>query len=305
MNWFRVACELQRADRPRHFRPPGDHSRVYCEKSIRVTGSVLLPSTPTERAVRPFLVRRTRRFADRRRPLAILLALAAGLTGTARADSAISPNACIEDFGVEFIDEQLTISGTAVPNPTNIGIPITLESTMIEITTEHLVYLYNKEGADIVGIINYSGSASLQGTNTVEGGQSAAISGGAAYVINDPDTVPDTGDESVNPPSILLSIADTTWNPTAAGDIEFSETFAWLSIDGASLFSLFSCFPGEVDVPPTTFTSLPPAVFETVQLLTIVPAVPAWGLGGLSVLLSAAGIHLSHRRRARNRSGER
>jgi hypothetical protein len=118
-------------------------------------------------------------------------------------------------------DETLTLpigmSGSAAPFP-HLGDQITLSETQVTVTMPTSLYLlaYNSGIVTNGQVIPVIISVAVAGSNTTEVSHQYAVQTSVTLSIHDPDGVPNTGDESVDPPTRTVSLPNTVWDPTDA-----------------------------------------------------------------------------------------
>jgi hypothetical protein len=175
-------------------------------------------------------------------------------TAASAASTQTSQHDCLNSLGAYPPNNSeispLGISFTAPADPiAPEGEAITLGSAQVRlaVTSEYLLQLYRgREGGNYslltVGAnqVPYEVWVAVEGTNTVEGTQTVKVSGNLNVTVTDPTPFVDpttsepsttstnwigrtSGDEVIEAVTLNVNLPATTWTPTGAGAVEFSE----------------------------------------------------------------------------------
>ncbi len=177
---------------------------------------------------------------------------AVALTGAAPAGAAVapatSPNDCINSLAA-FMGEEITTSSfglSATAQPVGIeGAPITLNQARlnVDIPASEFVRMYQGRSSGNYSLLNRGANSlpveywvSIKATNTVEGTQSVYVKTTYSTTVTDPTPNSDTsitnvtnylgrtsGDEAATAFTASVTLPATTWTPTGAGPVTFSQ----------------------------------------------------------------------------------
>jgi hypothetical protein len=160
--------------------------------------------------------------------LSVALAAALVVGGTRRTAVALAAtNACKSNATGTFSDISVGLTGTAAPNPATVGTDVVTLSGVnftAAVPATLLISGYNL-GLLTTGANNIPVKAwvSIAGSNTTEGSQVVQFTTSVATTITDPNGIPGTGDETATPLNLNVALPNTTWTPTAAGAVNFSQ----------------------------------------------------------------------------------
>ena len=160
--------------------------------------------------------------------LSVALAAALVVGGTRRTAVALAAtNACKSNATGTYSDISVGLTGTAAPNPATVGggvVTLSGVNFTAAVPATLLISGYNL-GLLTVGsnTIPVKAWVSIAGSNTTEGSQSVQFTTSVATTITDPNGIPGSGDETATPLNLNVALPNTTWTPTAAGTISFSQ----------------------------------------------------------------------------------
>lgn len=155
--------------------------------------------------------------------LTVLAAVAAGPTA-AEAASEVTPNACLYSWDNYYRDLDITLTGSATPNPLPPGEAVTLTASLSGTMPVWLpTYGYN---LDLLTVgenrIPTTMLVAIEGVGSVEQVQVVKVSFDALTTVTDPDGTPRTNDEGGTPPIVDVQLDPTTWT-SAGGPIELRQ----------------------------------------------------------------------------------
>lgn len=182
---------------------------------------------------------------NRRRHLAVLLVAVTVLCGASlpfarpAAAATSNTNACFSAVSATYSEVPISMAGTATPDSVTVGTPVTLSGTTV--TAEFSASLF-LAGYRLFLLSNGANSvsatidATIKASNTTEQSHTDTVSTSVTVTINDPTPASrSSGDESAQPLSVPLSLANTTWTPTG-GTIAFTQgTFTVHATVGGTL----------------------------------------------------------------------
>ncbi len=211
----------------------------------------------------------------------------------AHAQVRFSDQACQFNSAGPYSSLQVGIAGTAKIDPLN-QFPNTVSLSAVfhavPILADFGLIAYNF-GFIEVGTTQVPMTASLTITasNTVEGSQSFSQTSVATTVVTDPDGIRLTGDETATPLPISFALPPSTWTPTGAAEVTFSDTGSTTTAVLGTFTSEIVCQPGDpsgCDALGTnciTFTPLPSIPFavlptDGLRLQHLAPTVALTGV---------------------------
>lgn len=216
--------------------------------------------------------------------LGLLAGMAPVLLGAspASAGTVTTPNSCTNNAQPGTSSLPITLSGTATPNPAELGTDvITLSGATftIDVPSATLLAGYGL-GLLVEGVNNIPATVNLTllGSNTAEGSQTLPpLSVTGTTTITDPTPSNKTsGDETATPLTVTATLPDSTWTPTG-GDVGLSlgDSTTSALVAGGIITVTFSCTPGEPGPagcgdPPlpdcTTTIPIPAVPFDTITV---------------------------------------
>jgi hypothetical protein len=214
------------------------------------------------------------------------------------AEAITQNNACLLPSLGEYRDIVVDVSGLPDEDTIVVGDFVMLSTTVLEVDMDAALILELYAANLLSPGVNAIPSVfdlDLDATLSLPGSQMASGAGTAFTTISDPDGTPNTGDETATPAVVTVFLSDTVWQGTTGGSMDFTQgtLSGSFSLLGGLVTLGATCEPGFADVPPTTFTSVPAAVFASVAVVappTAVPALSARGLAALGIALLAAGV---------------
>jgi hypothetical protein len=160
--------------------------------------------------------------------LALALAVGCGLAFASQAAAVDYTNACRNSvIGTNWDQVDVSLTGTASPNPVTAGGSITLGSLHQSVTVPGDIFVvgYNlgflTAGPNTVPATVH---AVIDAPNTVEGSKTTnSVDTSLSTTITDPDGIPGNGDETATPATTAVDYADETWTAGPSGTINFAE----------------------------------------------------------------------------------
>jgi hypothetical protein len=224
--------------------------------------------------------------------LSVALAAALVVGGTRRtAIAASATNACKSNATGTYSDISVGLTGTATPNPATVGTDtITLSGVNFTaaVPATLLIAGYNlgllTTGANTIPVKAW---VAIAATNTTQGTQSVQFTTSVSTTITDPNGIPGNGDETATPLNLNVTLPNTTWTPSAAGSIDFTQgapgslptiaagqvaagpttpvggIFISAQVAGGLIKANFDCQGGTAAVGGATFTASTPGPFAT------------------------------------------
>lgn len=203
-----------------------------------------------------------------------LVAVPLALFTSSEAIASTNTNACLSNATATYSDLELSMTGSAAPDPVEHGAgTVTLSNTTVsvQVPADLLVAGY-RLGLLSAGdnTLNATLDVTIEGSNSVEG--TATVTATASVVAKIIDPTPankSSGDESAQPISVSnLALPDTTWTPAAGGSMSFSEKSAHISVPvaGGIITVGFDCKPGTSSSDGTTWTPATPIAFASVTV---------------------------------------
>jgi hypothetical protein len=159
--------------------------------------------------------------------IAVALISVASLGFTSSSVLALTANnACKSNATGNYSDINISMTGSASPNPATVGggvITLSGVNFQASVPATLLIAGYNlgllTVGANSIPVRGWVGIA---GANTTEGVAVRQFTATVSTTVGDPDGIPGTADETATPLSLNLSLADSTWTPTG-GTVSFSQ----------------------------------------------------------------------------------
>jgi hypothetical protein len=211
------------------------------------------------------------------------------LTGVvpAGAGSATTMNACLYSADNYYRDLEVTLTGTGSPNPLPPGQSLTTAVRLDGAMPSWLPqYGYNfgflQVGENHIPTTIW---VAIEATNTSEGAQVVQVQVDAVTMVEDPDGVVNTNDETGTPPQVSVDLPPMTWTATggpvelgqagggalptlpgagARGDDATPEGSVFISAQLDTRVFNLDCQPGEYTQQGESFTPAVAAPFETV-----------------------------------------
>ncbi|HET6952200.1 MAG TPA: Ig-like domain-containing protein [Acidimicrobiales bacterium] len=197
-------------------------------------------------------------------------------------------NACTNTATPNATQLDTDLTGTA-PASVSPGASFTLSGLNLSLFLPGDIFVagYNLGLLNSGDVVPGNVRAVIEGTNTVEGTQSTDTvpTSVGPIIINDPDGIRGSGDESAAPINVSVGFADQTWTAGASGTISFREDTVPLGVNsggivinatvGGIISIQFRCSPGTVTGPdPGVITLTDPAASFAMTQIVVPDAAP-------------------------------
>lgn len=217
----------------------------------------------------------------------IFATVAALLLPVSPAGAVVQSNACTNNATPDATQLDVDVSGTA-PASVSPGESFLLSDLSLTAFLPGDIFVagYNLGLLNSGDVVPGDVAVNVEGTNTVELNQTtpAAPTSVGPIVIDDPDGVRGSGDETADPAEVTVLFADQTWTAGPSGPIQFrQETVQPLgtNIGGVvinanvgALTVQFRCSPGTVDATSGAITFIDPAASLATTQIVVPPAAP-------------------------------